>query len=245
METNRLNGHKEHFSQGLNGHDTLLIDNPEYDFMGDNHISTSIETPMREDAFMLTDEDKREIIETHFKQIMLTLGLDLNDDSLSGTPKRISKLFVNELFKGLNPANKPGISVFENKFNYNQMLVEKNISVRSTCEHHFLPVTGKAHVAYISSGKVIGLSKLNRIVDYFARRPQIQERMTVQIAEELKQVLETEDIAVVVEAKHHCVSTRGIEDDSSTTLTASYNGKFKDERTREEFLRYISLDLRK
>jgi GTP cyclohydrolase I len=175
---------------------------------------------------------------------MLTLGLDLNDDSLKGTPKRVAKMYVNEIFSGLNPQNKPKISVFDNKYKYSQMLVEKNINLNSSCEHHFLPIMGKAHVAYISTGKVIGLSKINRIVDYFAKRPQVQERMTVQIANELKRILNTDDVAVVVEAKHMCVSSRGIQDESSTTLTAEYHGKFKEEKTKEEFLRYLSFDLK-
>ena len=246
MKTNgKLNGTNGRQHTAIDGRETLLFENPEYDVLGDNHISTSIATPIREDAFMLTDEDKMEIIEGHFQQIMLTLGLDLQDDSLRGTPGRVSKMFVKELFQGLNPENKPRISVFENKFNYDQMLVEKNIKVNSTCEHHFLPIMGKAHVAYISTGKVIGLSKINRIVDYYAKRPQVQERMTVQIAEEMKQALNTEDIAVLVEAKHMCVCSRGIEDDSSTTLTASYHGKFVNENVKEEFLKYVSFDLQK
>ncbi|MDP3463077.1 MAG: GTP cyclohydrolase I FolE [Bacteroidales bacterium] len=211
------------------------------DFLGDEHIATSIETPMREDAFDLTDDKKMEIIEKHFEQIMLTLGLDLNDDSLMGTPHRVAKMYVKEIFQGLNPQNKPKMSVFENKFRYGQMLVEKNISLNSTCEHHFLPIVGKAHVAYMSSGKVIGLSKINRIVDYFARRPQVQERLTVQIAEELKKALETEDVAVVIDARHMCVSSRGIQDESSATVTAEYSGKFKNEKVKEEFLTYIGL----
>jgi GTP cyclohydrolase I len=215
------------------------------DFYGENHMGSSIETPMREDAFLLNDTDKMELIQDHFKQILLTLGLDLSDDSLKDTPKRVAKMFVKEIFSGLNPDNKPGVSVFENKFNYSQMLVEKNINFNSFCEHHFLPISGKAHVAYISTGKVIGLSKINRIVDYFAKRPQVQERMTVQIAEELKKVLNTEDVAVIMEAKHMCVSVRGIQDESSTTVTSEYHGKFKDEKTREELLRYIQMDLKK
>lgn len=231
---------------GQNGSDTIEIESPDenYDIFGDNHIGTSIETPMHKDAFILTDEDKKEIIEGHFEQIMLTLGLDLNDDSLKGTPKRVAKMFVNEIFSGLNPDNKPKISVFDNKYQYNQMLVEKNINLNSSCEHHFLPIIGKAHVAYMSTGKVIGLSKINRIVDYYAKRPQVQERMTVQIANELKEILDTDDVAVVIEAKHMCVSSRGIQDESSTTLTAEYYGKFKDEKVKEEFLKYLTLELK-
>lgn len=196
---------------------------------------------MRDDAFDLSDERKMEIIEDKFREIMETMGLDLNDDSLKGTPHRVAKMFVQEIFNGLNPDNKPKVSVFENKFKYGEMLVEKNINMNSTCEHHFLPIVGKAHVAYISSGEVIGLSKINRIVDYFARRPQVQERLTVQVANELKTILKTDDVAVVIDAKHMCVSSRGIQDESSSTVTAEYSGKFKDKSVREEFLRYIEL----
>jgi len=213
----------------------------EFDAMGDHHIATSIETPLRKDAFELTDNQKMEIISEKFREILETLGLDLTDDSLRGTPHRVAKMFVREIFYGLNPENKPHISVFENKFRYNEMLVEKDITVQSFCEHHFLPIIGKAHVAYISSGQVIGLSKINRIVDYFARRPQVQERLTVQIAGELKKVLKTEDVAVLIDAKHLCVSCRGIQDDTSSTVTAEYSGKFIDRATREEFLKYVNL----
>lgn len=212
-----------------------------YHTIGDNHIGTCIETPLRDDAFDLSDEEKMTIIEDRFRDIMETMGLDLTDDSLQGTPHRVAKMFVKEIFYGLNPENKPRISVFENKFKYGEMLVEKNINMNSFCEHHFLPIVGKAHVAYISSGEVVGLSKINRIVDYFARRPQVQERLTVQIAAELKKVLKTDDVAVVIDAKHMCVSCRGIQDESSTTLTAEYSGKFKEKATREEFLKYLNL----
>src|SRR5665647_3045140 len=193
-----------------------------HDLIGDNHVATSLETPMRADAFLLSDEQKMLLIEDKFREIMNVLGLDLNDDSLSGTPHRVAKMFVKEIFSGLNPDNKPKISVFENKFKYGEMLVEKNINMNSTCEHHFLPIVGKAHVAYISSGEVIGLSKINRVVDYFARRPQVQERLTVQIVNELKRILKTEDIAVVIDARHLCVSSRGIQDEGSSTITAEY-----------------------
>lgn len=213
------------------------------DLIGDNHIATSIETPMRDDAFLLSDEQKMALIESKFRDIMDVLGLDLNDDSLNGTPHRVAKMFVKEIFSGLNPEHKPKISVFENKFKYGEMLVEKNINLNSTCEHHFLPIVGKAHVAYISSGQVIGLSKINRVVDYFARRPQVQERLTVQIANELKRILKTEDVAVVIDAKHLCVSSRGIQDEGSSTITAEYGGAFKDQNRKEEFLKYLSLNV--
>jgi GTP cyclohydrolase I len=214
------------------------------DPIGDSHAATSIDTPLRDDAFELSDDAKVKIIEKHFEKIMNTLGLDLTDDSLKGTPHRVAKMYVREIFHGLKPANKPRISVFDNKFKYGEMLVEKNIQVTSTCEHHFLPIIGKAHVAYVSSGKVIGLSKLNRIVDYFARRPQVQERMTVQIAFMLKEVLNTEDVAVLIDAKHYCVACRGIQDESSTTITSEYGGKFKDPKVKEEFLRYVNMELK-
>ena len=213
-----------------------------HDLIGDNHVATSLETPMREDAFLLSDEQKMALIEDKFRDIMNILGLDLADDSLSGTPHRVAKMFVKEIFSGLNPENKPNISVFENKFKYGEMLVEKNINLNSTCEHHFLPIVGKAHVAYVSSGQVIGLSKINRVVDYFARRPQVQERLTVQIANELKRILKTQDVAVVIDAKHLCVSSRGIQDEGSSTITAEYGGIFKDALRRDEFLKYISMD---
>jgi GTP cyclohydrolase I len=211
------------------------------DDMGDDHISTSVETPMRADAFEKTDEQKIAEIEGHFRAIMETLGLDLTDDSLKGTPRRVAKMYVKEIFQGLNPANKPAIALFDNKYKYNEMLVEKNISFYSNCEHHFVPIIGKAHVAYISNGKVIGLSKLNRLVEYFAKRPQVQERLTMQIGKELQKDLGTEDVAIVIDAKHLCVASRGVEDDTSSTITAFYGGKFKDEKTKEEFLKYLEL----
>ena len=214
-----------------------------HELIGDNHVATSLETPLREDAFLLSDQQKMFLIEDKFREIMDVLGLDLRDDSLNGTPHRVAKMFVKEIFSGLNPENKPKISVFENKFKYGEMLVEKNINLNSTCEHHFLPIVGKAHVAYVSSGQVIGLSKINRVVDYFARRPQVQERLTVQIANELKRILKTEDVAVVIEAKHLCVSSRGIQDESSSTMTAEYGGVFKEVPRRDEFLKYLSLNL--
>jgi len=206
---------------------------------GDNHVMTSIETPMLPNAFDKSDEEKIEIIQDCFAVIMKTLGLDLKDDSLKGTPYRVAKMYVKEIFSGLDPKNKPKVSVFENKYDYNKMLIEKNITLRSSCEHHFLPISGVAHVGYISSGKVIGLSKINRIVDYFGRRPQVQERMTVQIYEELKNELDTEHVMVVIDAEHLCVSARGIKDDSSSTVTMEYGGKFNESSYRDEFLRLI------
>ena len=215
------------------------------EFEGDNHISGSVDTPMREDAFELSDEEKIAFIEDRFKDIMETLGLDLSDDSLAGTPHRVAKMYVKEKFKGLDPKNKPEMRAFDNKYDYNEMILEKNITVNSSCEHHFVPIVGKAHVAYIPSGKkVVGLSKLNRIVDYYSRRPQVQERLTRQIAEEIKSALNTEDVAVVIEAGHLCVSSRGVEDQSSSTITAEYLGEFKKESKKREFLDYINMELK-
>lgn len=194
--------------------------------VGDDHLFTGLKTPMKAGAFRLSDEDKKEKIATLFSEIMDVMGLDLTDDSLKGTPKRVAKMYIDEIFSGLNPANKPKVALFDNKYQYNQMLVEKNITFYSNCEHHFVPIIGKAHVAYISSGKVIGLSKINRIVQYYAKRPQVQERLTNQIAEELKALLDTEDVAVIIDAKHLCVSSRGIKDDTSATVTSSFSGKF-------------------
>ena len=202
------------------------FNNLSFEEVGDDHLYTGILTPMKKNAFELSDEEKKDKIEQLFSEIMDVMGLDLTDDSLKGTPKRVAKMYIEEIFSGLNPKNKPNIALFDNKYQYKQMLVEKNITFYSNCEHHFVPIIGKAHIAYISSGKVIGLSKLNRIVQYFAKRPQVQERMTNQIAEELKIILNTEDIAVIIDAKHLCVSSRGIKDDTSTTVTSYFGGKF-------------------
>lgn len=212
-----------------------------HDDIGNEHMGTGIETPMKSDAFTISDSEKMKKIEFHFKKIMETLGLDLNDDSLKGTPNRVSKMFVEEVFSGLNPANKPKITLFENRYQYKQMLVEKEITFYSHCEHHFVPIFGKAHVAYISTGKIIGLSKLNRIVQYFAKRPQVQERLTVQIARELQNVLQTDDVAVLIDAKHLCVSSRGVNDSNAATVTSFYGGKFQEESTRQEFLKYVEM----
>ena len=212
------------------------------DEMGDQHVMTTIETPMREDAFLLSDEEKIAQIEDKFRDIMNIMGLDLTDDSLQGTPHRVAKMYIKEIFSGLNPENKPAIKLFENKYQYKEMLVERNITFYSNCEHHFVPIIGKAHVAYISNGKVIGLSKLNRIVQFFAKRPQVQERLTIQIAEELKRVMETDDVAVLIDAVHLCVSSRGVQDFNSATVTSSYSGAFNNEATRNEFLKYVNLD---
>ncbi|WP_431135382.1 GTP cyclohydrolase I FolE [Psychroserpens mesophilus] len=230
MSTNTLhlkrNGHK------LNDFSTSEI--------GDDHLYTGLETPMKADAFKLSDEEKKERISILFEEIMDVMGLDLTDDSLKGTPKRVAKMYIDEIFSGLNPANKPKVALFDNKYQYNQMLVEKNMTFYSNCEHHFVPIIGKAHIAYISSGKVIGLSKLNRIVQYYAKRPQVQERLTNQIAEELKSVLETDDVAVIIDAKHLCVSSRGIKDDTSATVTSYYGGQFNKSEKISELHNYIN-----
>lgn len=219
--------------------DKELIQKTIHELNGDNHLATSTDTPLRTDAFFKSDEEKIAAIEKLFFGIMEELGLDLTDDSLCGTPYRVAKMYVKELFQGLNPAYKPSLSVFSNKYHYNKMLVEKDISFSSACEHHFLPIVGKAHVGYISSGKVIGLSKINRVVDYYSRRPQVQERMTLQIFNELIMALETEDVMVMVEAEHLCVSTRGVNDKSSRTTTLEYGGRFVEPRLREEFYQLL------
>jgi GTP cyclohydrolase I len=213
-----------------------------FDEIGDEHVGTSLETPLRDDAFKMDDDLKVELIEKHFKEIMHILGLDLSDDSLRGTPHRVAKMYVKEVFAGLNPKNKPEPKLFENKYKYKEMLVEKDITFFSHCEHHFVPIYGKAHVAYISNGNVIGLSKINRIVQYFSKRPQVQERLTMQIGNDLREILGTEDVAVILDAYHMCVSSRGIKDTSSSTVTSFYSGKFEtDEQSRNEFLKYLSM----
>lgn len=212
------------------------------DELGENHIATSALNPVRNDAFNLSDEQKIELIKKDVENILHTLGMDLSDDSIKGTPNRVAKMFVKETFGGLNPNKKPKASTFDNNYKYGEMLVEKNITLYSTCEHHLLPIIGKAHIAYISNGTVVGLSKMNRIVDYFAKRPQVQERLTMQIVQELQQVLGTEDVACVIDAKHLCVNSRGIRDIESSTVTSEYGGKFKEDSTRSEFLDYIKLD---
>ena len=213
---------------------------PDLEDVGNNHIASAAETPLRADAFDVSNDKKIEKIASHFRSIMETIGLDLTDDSLRGTPLRVAKMYIEEVFSGLDPKNKPAATLFDNKFNYNEMVVEKEITFYSHCEHHFVPIIGKAHVAYISSGKVIGLSKINRIVQYYAKRPQVQERLTVQIAEDLKNTLQTEDVAVVMDADHLCVSSRGVNDTNSKTGTAHFSGKFKDQATKSEFLNYIN-----
>lgn len=220
-----------------------MIPNEElYDELGDNHVASSYETPLRMDAFDLSDDEKVEKIKKDVENILITLGMDLNDDSIKGTPNRVAKMFVKEIFGGLNPKKKPSSSTFNNKYKYNEMLVEKNIVVYSTCEHHLLPIVGRAHIAYISNGSVVGLSKMNRIVDYYSKRPQVQERLTIQIVRELQKVLNTEDVACIIDAKHLCVNSRGIKDIDSSTVTVEYGGKFQNEHTRKEFLEFVKLE---
>ena len=220
-----------------------MIQNTEFeDEIGQNHIATNATNPVRKDAFELTDDQKIDLIKKDVESILLTLGMDLTDDSMKGTPNRVAKMFVKEIFGGLNPAKKPSSSTFDNNYKYGEMLVEKNITLYSTCEHHLLPIVGRAHIAYISSGKVVGLSKMNRIVDYFAKRPQVQERLTMQIVQELQNVLNTQDVACVIDAKHLCVNSRGIRDIESSTVTSEFGGKFKEESTRREFLDYLKLE---
>ena len=220
-----------------------MINNEEFqDEIGDNHISSSAKNPVREDAFDISDDEKIERIKKDVQNILITLGMDLTDDSLKGTPNRVAKMFVKEIFGGLNPAKKPSASTFENSYKYGEMLVEKNITVYSTCEHHLLPIIGRAHVAYISNGRVVGLSKINRIVEFYSKRPQVQERLTMQIVQELQMALDTEDVACIIDAKHLCVNSRGIKDIESSTVTSEFGGKFKEEQTRRELLEYIKLE---
>jgi GTP cyclohydrolase I len=220
-----------------------MTNNAEFqDEIGENHIATSAQNPIRNDAFLISDEEKISLIKKDVESILTTIGIDLTDDSLKGTPNRVAKMFVNELFGGLNPNKKPKASTFENNYKYGEMLVEKNITLYSTCEHHLLPIIGRAHVAYISNGRVIGLSKMNRIVEYYSKRPQVQERLTMQIVQELQIALGTEDVACVIDAKHLCVNSRGIKDIESSTVTSEFGGKFKTEQTRREFLNYIQMD---
>ena len=220
-------------------HDILKNDT---DTLGDDHLGSSINNPIRKDAFNISNSEKIKLIQEKMHDILEIIGMDMNDDSLKGTPKRVAKMFVNEIFGGLNPENKPVASTFDNKFKYGEMLVEKNITLYSTCEHHLLPIVGLAHVAYISSGTVVGLSKMNRIVKYYADRPQVQERLNIQIVKELKEVLNTEDVACVIDAKHLCVNSRGIRDYNSSTVTAEFGGKFKETKYKREFLDYIKLE---
>ncbi|AIG29533.1 GTP cyclohydrolase [Flavobacterium psychrophilum] len=219
---------------------SILTDKEITEILGDNHQMTSANSPIRSDAFVKTDDQKMQNIEKHFYDIMQELGLDMTDDSLQGTPHRVAKMFIQEIFSGLDPKNKPTISTFDNEYHYDKMLVEANISFNSTCEHHFLPIFGKAHIGYISSGKVIGLSKLNRIVDYFSRRPQVQERLIMQIFNDLKIALNTENVIVVMEAKHLCVSSRGIKHESSFTSTIQYGGIFNEKENRNDFFNMIN-----
>ena len=214
----------------------------EIEAFGNDHVGTSSRTPLRPDAFEIGDQEKMDRIEKDVQNILQTLGMDLTDDSLKGTPKRVAKMFVKEIFAGLHPDNKPKASTFENKYKYGEMLVEKNITLYSTCEHHLLPIVGRAHIAYISNGTVVGLSKMNRVVDYFAKRPQVQERLTMQIVQELQKILNTDDVACVIDAKHLCVNSPGIRDIDSSTVTSEFGGQFKNDKVKREFLDYIKLN---
>lgn len=224
-------------------HEILLsiMENKEFEDIDSDHMIYTDSTPMSANAHQLSDIEKKSKIEANVKEILETMGLDLNDDSLKNTPRRVAKMYIDEIFSGLNPKNKPAVTLFDNKYKYNQMLVEKNISVYSMCEHHLVPIIGKAHVGYISNGKVIGLSKINRIVRYYCQRPQVQERLTKQIANEFKDIFKTNDVAVVIEAHHMCVASRGVRDVNSSTVTADINGAFTREATRLEFLSYIDI----
>ena len=219
------------------------MEKEQLELIGDNHISTNVETPLRHDAFVKSDQQKIEAIQKYFAKIMEELGLDLTDDSLSGTPYRFAKMYVKELFYGLDPSKKPKISTFNNKYGYKKMLIEQNINIDSACEHHFLPIVGHAHIAYVPNKKVIGLSKINRLVDYYSHRPQVQERLCLQILKDLQQSLETNDVIVVINAKHLCVSSRGIKDKNSFTTTTEYGGVFEDINYRNEFFGSLSSKL--
>ena len=223
-------------------HDIEILDSvrKKIEEEGENHFLSNIDTPIVDNAFDLSDDEKIDKIEKHFREIMKILGLDLNDDSLKGTQYRVAKMYVNEMFSGLNPKNKPSVSLFENKYDYHDMIVEKNITFYSNCEHHFVPIIGKAHIGYISSGNVIGLSKMHRIVNYYAKRPQVQERMTVQVINELKSALQTEDIGLIIDADHLCVSSRGIKDITSSTITVESGGKFREDKHWNKFLSLIN-----
>jgi len=210
--------------------------------LDDDYISSSSKTPLKKDAFKISDIEKIKLIEEKIREILDILGMDLKDESISGTPKRVAKMFINEIFSGINPINKPSISTFKNNYKYGEMLVEKNITVNSTCEHHLLPIVGIAHVAYISNGEVLGLSKINRIVDYYSKRPQVQERLTLQIVQELQNILKTNDVACIIDAKHLCVNVRGIRDNQSATVTSEFGGKFKENEIKKEFLDYTKLE---
>lgn len=204
-----------------------------------NGLHKLTNTSLDEEDLLLTEEEKIEKISFYFSKIMKTMGLDLTDDSLINTPNRVAKMYVKEIFSGLDPRNKPQISVFENNYGYKNMLVEKNITLYSNCEHHFVPIIGKVHVAYMPKDYVLGLSKINRLVQYYAQRPQVQERLTMQIMNGLQEVLQHDDVAVFIEADHLCVSSRGIGDTNSSTITSSFGGDFQNEALQKEFLSYI------
>lgn len=203
-------------------------------------VKQGVNTPTHAQFLNFSDEYKIGFITEYFTHIMDVLGLDITDDSLTDTPKRVAKMYVNEIFWGLKPENFPKCTVIENKMGYDEMVVEKDITLMSNCEHHFVTIDGKAHIAYIPKDKVLGLSKLNRIVEYFSRRPQVQERLVEQIYHALSFILDTPDVAVVIEGVHYCVKSRGVEDHSSSTVTAKLGGCFKTEPDcRAEFMSLI------
>ena len=203
-------------------------------------MSVGVETPVIDNG--LTRKEKIDLIQRNFNEIATTLGLDLNDDSLTDTPKRVAKMYVNEIFWGLDYAAFPKVTVVDNKMQYNEMVVEKGISVQSYCEHHFVNIDGLATVAYIPNNKVLGLSKMNRVVEYFSRRPQIQERLTEQIYHALSFILETDNVALTIDAKHFCVKSRGVEDTECSTVTSRLGGNFKAHpEVRAEFLALLKM----
>lgn len=209
---------------------------------GDLHNSINPNTPIDVDKVKLPDDEKIEKIEEKIRDILDVLGLDLNDQSIEGTPYRVARMWVKELFFGLKEENKPIVSTFKNDYHYDEMVMAKNIGLHSTCEHHLLPIVGKAHIAYYSRKDVIGLSKINRIVNYYAKRPQVQERLTSQIAHEIKNSLGTLDVACLIDAKHMCVNSRGVKDVGCSTVTSTYLGKFQQVEIKKEFLHQISIE---
>jgi len=199
-------------------------------------VKMGVETPIKETGQLIDRKGKIDVIESLFTDIMKTLGLDLTDDSLIETPKRVAKMYVNEIFWGLDYEAFPKCTTVDNKMRYNEMVCERNVNVQSNCEHHFVVIDGLATVAYVPKTRVLGLSKINRIVEYFSKRPQIQERLTEQVFHTLQYILETEDVAVLIDAKHYCVKSRGVEDTGSSTVTVRLGGGFKnDPAVRNEF----------
>lgn len=216
---------------GLNGHNNVLKDHN-----GGSNSEVFIDNPLRPNAFSISDEGKIEQLTAKYGEIIDILGLDRNDDSLKDTPKRIAKMYINEIFSGLNPKNEPTIKLFRNNYKYDSPLVELNIPFISFCEHHFLPITGIANLAYIPKDYVIGLSKLHRLVKYYARRPQLQERLTQQVFSGLSKVLRTDDIGIAIKANHGCISCRGVDDQGSRTITSCFGGALKNDTSLQALL---------